>query len=268
MRRPRCRNGAGKLQVMEEPQASAAGPIPIASPDDIVDALQTVVADGLPVLEPSTAGMLANLRSVYARAAVPGEPMSRLHTLNELLPRLIAGMSDANYRAGVQILFGLAPGTRGTNLTARRRQCADLMGYNPSYFRGQIETKLLRAVAMTLHEDLLRYQRRVKRATTGLEPTGQTPSLGPEHINHEEELISRIWQQVYALRAETIAVVRLEDAGRSAEAEDHRQAASQAGAALRRVLQEYDSTYGAQLIRHGDAELSTEALRRLVSWTP
>lgn len=266
MRRTQCRNYAGKLQVMEDPQATGTGPIPIASPDELVEALAIVAADGLPILEAATAGVLINLKSVYARSVVPAEPMSRLHALNELLPRLIAGLSDSNYREGVQILLALAPGTRGTNLTGRRRQCADLMGYNPSYFRGQIETKLLRAVAMALHEDLLRYQSRTKRATSGLEPTGQTPTLGPEHINHEEELISRIWQHVYGLRAETIASIRLEDAGQSALAEDHRQEAHLLGDTLTRLLNEYVETYGSALLRHGDVELSLGSIRRLSGW--
>jgi hypothetical protein len=266
VRTARCRNCAGKLQVMEDPQATRTGPIPLASPDELVEALGVVVGDGLPIPEPSTAGILVSLKSVYARAVIPGEPMSRLHALNELLPRLIAGLSDSNYREGVQILFALSPGTRGTNLTARRRQCADLTGYNPGYFRGQIETKLLRAVAMTLHEDLLRYQSRTKRAISGLEPTGQTPSLGPEHMNHEEELISRIWQHVYGLRAESIASIRLEDSGLIDQAEMHRQQAEVLRSDLHDLIAEYASVYGDDLIRHGNVEFGLQALDRLTSW--
>lgn len=52
---------------------------------------------------------------------------------------------------------------------------------------------------------------RVKRAEESLEPTGDTPRLGPEHLTAEEELISRIWQHVYGLRAEVIAHLRLSE---------------------------------------------------------
>jgi len=53
----------------------------------------------------------------------------------------------------------------------------------------------------------------------------ETPRLGPEHLNYEEELIS-IWQHVYGLRAELIAHLRLSrEEGFEAQAEDHLRAA-------------------------------------------
>ena len=122
-------------------------------------------------------------------------------------------------------------------------------------------------VALVVYEDLLRYRSRVQRASESLEPTGDTPRLGPEHLNHEEELISRIWQHVYGLRAELIAHLRLSRAqSLEAQAEDHRQAALREEASVRQLIAEYKETYGSGLIRHGEAEFATDAWTRLTAW--
>ncbi len=242
-------------------------PVAVTTTDALSEALTAVLAKGLPVDEADAPALLLNLRSVYARAVIPSEPRSRLAALNELLPRLISTLSDATYREAVQQLFGLAPGTRGTTLTARRRQAADTLGYNPTHLRTDIEPKLIRAVAAVVHDDLLRYAPRTSRAAESLEPTGDTPRLGPEHLTHEEELISRIWQHVYGLRAELIAGLRLSDTdGKEDLIEEHRQAALRQEALLKERISEYQQTYGKQLIQHGEAEFAVEGLERLAGW--
>lgn len=255
------------MTAAEEREKQAPGPIASATVEELTATLKVIMADGLPATNDSAGGLLLGLRSVYARAVIPSEPRSRLAALNELLPRLIATLSDAVFREAVQVMFGLAPGTRGTGLMARRRQAADLLGFSLSHFREAKEVELLQAVAVAVHDDLLRYQSRVKRAVEALEPTGDTPRLGPEHLTHEEELVSRIWQHVYGLRAELIAQARLSEvAGLEGQVEDHRQAAGREQEALRRVLREYGETYGEQLVRHGEAEFAVEGLERLAGW--
>ena len=243
-----------------------SGPIGRASTEELATELTALVAGGLPVVEDNCPVLLSNLRSVVARSVVPREPLSRLNALNALLPRLVAGMHDATYRGALQILLALAPGTRGTTLTARRRQAAECMGYNADYFRTEIEAKLIRALAAALQEDLLRYQGRGKRAAEALEPTGQTPSLGPEDVSHEEELISRILQHVYGLRAELIAVARYEEEGFERQGEEARQAALTQENQLQSFIGEYKETYGEALIQHGQTEFAVDGLERLAGW--
>jgi hypothetical protein len=246
--------------------SQADGPIASVTTDELVGWLRPILAKGLPVKE-RVAGPLVQLRSVYARAVIPSDSQSRLQALNELLPRLMASLNDATFREATQVLFGLAPGTRGTTLTARRRQAAELRGYSLDHFRAQKEAEMVDAVAVALHDDLLRYRSRVKRAVAYEEPTGDTPRLGPEHLTHEEELVSRIWQHVYGLRAELIAVARLSDQdGFERQVEDHRQAARREEETLRTLLEEYAQTYGEQLIQHGEAEFVADAIGRLVGW--
>jgi hypothetical protein len=233
----------------------------------LVSALEGVVKKGLPLTEAAVGDLLPQLRSVYARAVVPSERRSRIAALNDLLPRLIATISDSEWREATQILFGLAPGSRKALLSERQRRAADVLGYQADHFRQRRQKDLLMSVALLIYEDLLRYRSRVKRASESLEPTGHTPSLGPEHLNHEEELISRIWQHVYGLRAELIAHLRLSrEEGFEGEAEDHRQAAIRQEAELKVLIAEYTATYDEALIRHGNAEYQVEALERLVGW--
>lgn len=265
---PQCGNRAGRLSDMISDDTEQRGAIGETTTDALAQAVSGLLAAGLPVDETAAPTLLLDLRSVYARSVVPSQRRSRLQALNELLPRLISGLGDPVYREGVQALMGLAPGTRGTLLTSRRRQAAEILGYSAAHLRTDIEPKLVRAVASLLHDDLLRYAARVKRSIESLEPTGDTPRLGPEHINHEEELISRIWQHVYGLRAETIALLRLgEIEGEEKRLEEHRQAVHHIGRALHELLDKYSELYGPGLIRHGVAEYSREALDSLAEWT-
>lgn len=243
-------------------------PFASAGTKDLAAALAQVIRKGLPVAEADAPELLLNLRSIYARAVIPGEKLSRLAALNTMLPRLIALLGDDRYREAEQMLFGLAPGTRRTTLMARRRKAAGLLGYTEGHFREVIEGELLTAVATALGEDLLRYRSRVHRSVDSLEPTGDTPRLGPEHLTHEEELASRIWQHVYGLRAELIAYLRLDgEEGYKEQAEDHRQAALSVEVQLKGLLAEWRQTYGAAMIRHGEAEFATEAIERLAQWS-
>lgn len=245
----------------------AGSPVETISTEELAGELAKLVRLGLPATETSAGPVLTNLKSVLARSVHPDEPLSRLDALNDLLPKLIGKLEDETYREAVAVLFGLALGTRRSRLTDRRRQAADLLNYNVDHFRTRIEPELVRAVAEQVQRDLLCYKSRVKRAVNTLEPTGDTPSLTIEHLTAEEELISRVWQHVYGLRAELIAHGRLEDqVGYAGQAEDHRQAAMRQQEELRRLIAEYVSTYGKSLIEHGEAEYAVEGLERLAGW--
>jgi hypothetical protein len=249
------------------PTPSADYPVDTASIEELATALRGIITKGLPIQREADVGWLLMLRSVYARAVIPSEGASRLSALNELLPRLLATIADSSYREAVQQLFGLFPGSRGTTLTARRRQAATTLSYSPGHFREVIESEALEAVALIIQTDLLRYRARTRRSAGSLEPTGQAPQLGPEHLTHYDELISRIWQHVYGLRAELIAHGRLsEEEGLASQAEDHRQAVLRQEAELQRLLGEFAETYGPELLRHGEAEYSVEAVERLAGW--
>lgn len=145
----------------------------------------------------------------------------------------------------------MSKGTRGTTLSTRRIRAAEELGYEESHFRKKIEPKLIAEFADDIYEDLLRYKQRTRRALTAKEPTGDTPSLNEEHLTHEEELISRIWQHVYGLRAELIGQYRLErEPGNAGQAEEHRQNASAEMTTIRVLVEQYRDTYGRDFILH------------------
>jgi len=236
--------------------------VPSIDVSGIKEALGTLMSKGLPA-STTTAGVLLDLRSVYARSIHPYDPQSRLVALNQLLVRLLAEW-DGDRGEALRIMYGVAAGCRGTTLTVRRDRAHTQVGYELNHFRKDIEAQLVAELADEVYADLLRYRRRIRRAAEGEEPTGDTPTLNGGDLTHEEELISRIWQHVYGLRAELIAVARLGvDPQLSSTVADHRQAADRTSRHLRDLLAEYTSTYSKDLIRHGDAEYHVEALRRI-----
>lgn len=235
----------------------------------IAKGLRKFTTSGLPATVES-AGDLLDLRSVVARSVHPTDPQSRLSALNTLLVRLIVESAnddpDSSMAIAARIVFGIAKGTRGTTHTRRRELASGLLAFDVDHFRKRIEPKLVETVASAMYADLLRYKRRIKRSPESEEPTGDTPSITADDFTHEEELISRIWSEVYALRAELIAVGRLkaQPGGEYAsQAQDHRREASLRQAKLDALLVEWKAIYGDRFIRHGGAEFVAEGVRRI-----
>ena len=170
---------------------------------ELAGELRKLLRRGLPATIKTAGDTLPRLRSVIARSIHPNDPVSRLASLNQLLVRVLVEFDDNQYGPGARILFAIAQGTRGTTLTARRERAAEALGYEATHLRKRIEPTILEQVATTLYEDLLRYKRRVRRAPTSEEPTGDTPHITSDDFTHLEELVSRIWQHVYGLRART-----------------------------------------------------------------
>jgi hypothetical protein len=243
------------------------GPIEVASMEDLIAAIQPITSKGLPATVQVAGDLLPNLKSIYARSVIPEDRLARVSALNEQFPKWIDRVTEPEFRESVQILFGLFPGTRAMKLTARRDRIARNFHVHVDTVRKEIEKELIFAVAAVIYDDLLRYRNRVKRAITAEELTGDSPRLGPEHLTHQEELTSRIWQHLYGLRAELIGYARLvEEQGYETQAEDHRQASLREEAYLKESVQEYLATYKDQLIAMGEAEYTSEAIERLSRW--
>lgn len=236
--------------------------------DVLDDKLKPVVHAGLPASDQVIDDALLGLLGIAARSIHPDERVSRADAFNELVPRLIARIKDDFERQATQIIFGVAQGTKGLNLTNRRSRAAALQGYDDDHFRKKIEPRLRREVALLLHRDSLRYKSRSRRALGAMEPTGDTPKLTDDDLTAEEELISRIWAEVYTLRAETIAALRKqEEPEYASQVAEHELAARAAGKRLESMLGEYANTYGERFIRHGENEFDPEGLKRLAAWS-
>ena len=258
-----------KRQPIVDSQGTAVA-VAKVGPDAIARELTRIVRKGLPIDLGRAGDILPNLRSVVARSVHPDDLVSRLDALNQLLVRFLVELGENTEGEAGRILFAVAKGTKGTNLTQRRAAAAVALDYDVDHFRTHVQKRIVDELAVTIHWDLLRYKSRARRAPESLEPTGDTPSLNETHFTHQEELVSRIWEKVYALRAEHIAVGRRERASgaetMALEIEEHRQAALAEEGAVRALIQEYKDTYGEGLVRHGDNEYAVEGLQRLVGW--
>jgi hypothetical protein len=231
--------------------------------DTCAKELRGVVRHGLPVDRRTAGELLPHLRNVVARADHPDDPFSRVDAFNKLIIRLLTDLEDEPLAEAARILFAIADDTKGTNLTVRRQKCAELLQYDVDHFRKRVEAKIMAKMAEAFYRDLLRYKARTRTWATAYEVGRPRPPLDDEDISREEELISRIWQVLYELRAERIAS---ELADSEVQAEMHRQMADLAAALLREHCARYVADYGSRFIPNGELEYTIEGLEKLVVW--
>jgi len=246
--------------------------------EDLADALQPVMAGGLPV-DPGFDDMrLLGLRGVVARSIDPDSRFSRIKALDDLLRRLLATYPDDVLVGAAQELFGVAPGSRGTTLTERRDRAARAADRSTDHFRKHIEPKIVQHVGWLLHRDSQNYIPRERDTPPPLAISGDTPSVAFGDItdkdrNEHEEALSRLWAHVYALRAEILKAERLKqwpDDPTEPETSQRRlqeaiTARDREVRAVQILIEQYIEKYG-ESIAHGDGEFSARALLRLAGW--
>ncbi|MEU4194863.1 hypothetical protein AB0E69_23395 [Kribbella sp. NPDC026611] len=245
---------------------------------ELVKALRPVLRAGLPLDPDLEDERLLGLRGVHARSIDPRARLSRIKALDGLLRRLLVHYPDDVLGEAARVLFGLAPGTRGKNISERREQAARDAGYDADHLRKRIEPKILRQLAWQLHQDSQNYVPRGRDAPPRLEPSGDTPVITKGDVSSKEsaehqELLSRLWAHVYALRAEILRVERLKawpyDATEPALSQEKLDAAIEARrrqvAYVKRYVALYIERYG-HAIAHGESEFTADALLRLAGW--
>jgi hypothetical protein len=236
----------------------------VVSTDDLAGHLRRVIRRGLPADRRSIGEVLPHLRNVVARATHPDDLLSRIDAANDLIVRMVEEVDDAGtFGRAVGVLFGTAEGTRQTTLTVRRQHCAALLDYDFDHFRKRVERRMLDVVAEALHRDLISYRSRVRRATTAVEVARPTPTLTPAELTREDELLSRIWQHLYELRAERIALAL---AGDPDDRRHHEDQVERVAKHLRELTDRYVETYGRQLIPNGQLDYNIDGLEKLVVW--
>lgn len=246
--------------------------------EEIAKALRPIASEGLPVPPAFADQRLLGLRGVVARSIDPSDRLNRVKALDDLLARLLIHYPDDQYGPAARILFGLAPGTRGQNLTTRRIVASEAVDRDVEHFRKRIQPKIVKAVAWQLHRDSQNYIPRDRVVPPPLEANGDTPiirigDVSSKEAAEHEELLSRLWAHVYALRAEILRVERLRywpyDPADPALSEQKLTRATDRRARevenVRVLVRAYIDRYG-QRIKHGDAEFSAESLLRLAGW--
>jgi hypothetical protein len=237
--------------------------------DELTAALKPVLRAGLP-LRPGVAPQpLLDLDGVIARSVRSDDPLARIDALDRLLRATLKLLQPAERAEAAELLFVVARG--GKTLTIRRIAAAIALDYEVHHFRKRIEPVILRDVAWQLHRDSLQYISRPRDGAL-FDASGSTPVITAEHITHpdtaeREILLSRIWSDVYGLRAELIA--REATCGDPEKERQHQETATGALWYLARLLSKlsaYSEEYG-KAILHGTAEYNAEALIRLAGWT-
>lgn len=239
--------------------------------DSLVSALRTILRRGLPIAPDTADERLLELRGVTARAVTPEDRLARVAALDKLLRQQLRRLpGGADRQTAAQSLFGVG-GSSGQNLTSRRQSAASALDYEADHFRKRIEPKILSDLAWLLHQDSLTYVPRGRKQPPA-EPSGDTPTIEPEDIADPERaehevLLSRIWSDVYGLRADLIERERW----RGVEGEEARFQEAAGGALwfLARLLTNLDrylERYGHRIL-HGEAEFNAEGLIRLAGWS-
>ncbi|MHB9149809.1 MAG: hypothetical protein ACYC33_06990 [Thermoleophilia bacterium] len=252
--------------------------VPTAQPpslEELIADLRVVVRRGLPLSPVEEIPAILALRGVWARSVNPGDELAGFDAADRLLraqfKRITLPKADpAQLVLATQRLFGTS-GTRGQDLTHRRLEAAQALGYDPDHFRKRIEPRIVEQLAWQLHQDSLQYVPRVRHDPPP-EASGDTPSITEEDISDPERakhqiLLSRIWSEVYALRAELIS--RELHRGKVGQEVGFGEAQSAAELVLGNLLlhlDEYFDRYGKRIL-HGEAEYNADALIRLAGWS-
>jgi len=203
---------------------------------------------------------------VIARSVKPDDSLSRVDALNKLLKQLIRRWPKTAERQALAALFGIEKGYAGRTLTDRRGRAAQHLSYEVTHFRKNIEPKLVVELSAAILQDHLLYTPRTQYAPPIIEASGDTPVLGPADYNEQEELASRIWSEVYALRAEIIAGGRIKkDQMLHDQLPEVKAKIRWHTARLLTYIEQYLQRYGDRIIQ-GDTEWQVEGLIRLAGW--
>jgi hypothetical protein len=258
------RMAATRRRAQSSAKASSEDPLA-----ELVAALKPVLRAGLPLRPGVAPKVLLGLAGVIARSVQLEDELARTDALDRLLRTTLKLLQPPDRQEAAELLFIVARG--GRTLTQRRIAAASALDYEVHHFRKRIEPATLEDIAWQLHQDSLQY---VSRARDGapFEASGHTPLITEEQIVHpdtaeHEVLLSRIWSDIYGLRAELIArEASRDDPDKVAE---FREAAAGALWYLARLLSKlstYSEQYGKSIL-HGTAEYNVEALIRLAGWT-
>jgi hypothetical protein len=171
-------------------------------------------------------------------------------------------------------MFGLAVGTRKMVWTVRRDTAAREVGYNEDHFRQDVVGRILLQLARQLYQDHQRYYHRPDRNAPFQEAFDDAPTLTDRDVASREdarrsELASRIWEHVYGLRAELIAVTRLkswpEEENPLEKLDAARGGVLWHTANLVALIRRFVDDYGEQIVQ-GDVRYNVESLVRLAGW--
>lgn len=245
---------------------------PLSSkPEVLREELRNLLRSGFPLTDSSVGDILTEQRVVIANAQHPDERASRIAVLDPVLRQLLAGFGRSARGQAVRTLFGAARGTRGTTLTFRRLEAAEILDRHEDHLRKHIEPKILDELAFAFHQENLRYKPASPKARPEIAAHEDTPVITEDTFTEQEELLCKVWSAVYGYRAEVIAIQRrlneaqAEEREPDADLKDHIDTGTWQLARLLTFVSDYLDRYGEEIL-HGDTPFNIEGLVALAGW--
>lgn len=236
--------------------------------EEIRAELKVVLHAGFPITDQSAGEVLTEQRVVVANAQHPDERASRVAALERVVRQLLTGLGRSARGQAARTLFGMARGTRGTTLTFRRLEAAEVLERHEDHLRKHIEPKILGELAFAFHQENLRYTPPSAEGRPEIAAHDDTPVLTNESFTEQEELLCRVWAGVYGFRAELIATQRRlpdEDDAADPELGDHIDSAKWELAKLLTSITTYLDRYGDEIL-HGETPYNVEGVIALAGW--
>jgi hypothetical protein len=242
-----------------------------SSPATIQAELRRILRSGFPLSDATAGDVLSEQRVVIANAQHPNERASRITALERVLRRLLQEFGGSTRGRAARILFGADRGLRGTTLTFRRGEAAEVLDRNVDHMRKHIERRILEELAFAFHQENLRYTPASDSARPPIATHEDTPVLTDESYTEEEELLCKVWSAVYGYRAEVVAIqrrlieAREEQREPDADLEEHIDTGTWQLARLLTFIAEYLDRYGKEIL-HGKLPFSIDGLVALAGW--
>ena len=244
----------------------------LTSPPEVLRReLKQLLRAGFPLTDTTVGDILTDQRAVIAHAQHPEERASQISALDRLLRQLLNDLGSSARGQAARTLFGSARGMRGTTLTTRRLEAAQILERHEDHLRKHIEPKLLDEIAFAFHQENLRYTPVPGQARPPIAGHEDTPVVTEDSYTEQEELLCRVWSAVYGYRAELIATerrlreARTEEREPDADLKEHLDTGTWQLARLLSFVSDYLGRYGEEIL-HGETPFNVEGLVALAGW--
>src|SRR5436190_11330073 len=182
-----------------QPDSTAVPPSPEALSADLAAMLRT----GVTVEQCRKASALLRLELVGVKAASPSTD-DRAVSASNLIREACAAV-DGLSTGPTAVLLGVAPGSRGRLLKARRSEAAELLGYSVEHLRKDREPLLIEAIADELYAMDSAYRLRHRHRT---EAERQPPDSRLKIDWYEQHRrYGRLWTPLTGIRADLFVLI-------------------------------------------------------------
>lgn len=242
----------------------------IPEPSELLKDLKHIVRTGLKVSALTNLPVISSLSIVQATGRGGSRPIDVAIDIEAAVTEAVEKLGDGPTGEAAQLLLGMTPRSRGLLVKDRRALAGEIIGVEPETFRKEWETRVLSELADELYklEAERRIPVRVKRGRSkGAVLDDLRSGSGGKRLDRREAE-ARLWALMYELRAELLAVARLQDEKPTSDTWE--EPALQALWLYGRFLDAYArfiDQFGTALVMAGN-EVTVEEAVSLLGWRP